>query len=150
MEGNTLLAQLANEAVCTNEEVEVGGMEVKHGTTGDARGVGCHVERNFDGLDGADVGAQHTLMPRVATLDTTCVEEAEAEFVVHGERVLCAQVERSGQCLGGRACSVIVDGEEVLEVVADVVELVFNLVVSRVGAVNVDIILESIECPFAL
>lgn len=36
VEGNTLLAQLANEAVCTNEEVEVGGMEVKHGTTGDA------------------------------------------------------------------------------------------------------------------
>lgn len=60
------------------------------------------------------------------------IEETEMEATVHRQRVFSTDVERGGQGLRCARFAVIINGEHLFEVVAEIFKLVAELVAARV------------------
>ena len=88
-------------------------------------------------------------MPAVLSGQSTAVKEAEAQVAVSGQRVLGTHVDGSGQGTGVRLLSlfILVNGEDILQIVRDGIELVVNLVRFRLVTAGIHILFKAVERP---
>ena len=147
MERNELLGHLAKETVSTDEEIEVLGVEVNHHTRSAAGGADRTVESKLKPLHGTNVGAQHSLMIGVFSGEAGSVEEAEAERTIDGKRIFCTDVEGGSESASFVLLALVVEREHFFEIIADLLELVANLVGTGVGAAGIDILCKAVEGP---